>query len=136
MIDTVRILGYDPPTIYKRCAGRKAKQMSKLKKDIREEILDILRWPYNKRPVRLTQSEALRQQRATDILNLIESVIPEEIDVKSKYETDDDGGIIVVVDENNDTMTGENLVHLARLASDEGYNQAIKDIKSKLIGKE
>ena len=48
-----------------------------LKKDIREEILDILRWPYNKRPVRLTQSEALRQQRATDILNLIKSVIPE-----------------------------------------------------------
>ena len=77
-----------------------------------------------------------RTQAVNNILNLIESVIPEEIDVKSKYETDDDGGIIVVVDENNDTMTGENLVHLARLASDEGYNQAIKDIKNKLIGKE
>ena len=75
-------------------------------------------------------------EAVTQIINLIESVIPEEIDVKSKYETDDDGGIIVVVDENNNTMTGENLVHLARLASDEGYNQAIKDIKSKLIGKE
>ena len=77
-----------------------------------------------------------KKQVVHDIFNLIESVIPEEIDVKSKYETDDDGGINVVVDENNDTMTGENLVHLARLASDEGYNQAIKDIKNKLIGKE
>ena len=77
-----------------------------LKKDIREEILDILRWPYNKRPVRLTQSEALRQQRATDILNLIESVIPEE-------------------------ATGNVFVEYI-----EGYNQAISDIKSKLRGGE
>lgn len=77
-----------------------------LKKDIREEILDILRWPYNKRPVRLTQSEALRQQRATDILNLIESVIPEE---QTVY-----GGEI-------------------RDHESTGYNRAIKDIKSKLI---
>lgn len=74
-----------------------------LKKDIREEILDILRWPYNKRPVRLTQSEALRQQRATDILNLIKSVIPEE-------------------------ATGNVFTEYI-----EGYNQAISDIKSKLI---
>lgn len=77
-----------------------------LKKDIREEILDILRWPYNKRPVRLTQSEALRQQRATDILNLIKSVIPEE---QTVY-----GGEI-------------------RDHESTGYNRAIKDIKSKLI---
>ena len=44
--------------------------------------------------------------------DLIESVLPEEIDVKSKYETGDDGGINVTVDENN---------------------AALKDIKSKLI---
>lgn len=42
LIDTVRILGYDPPTIYKRCAGRKAKQMSNLKKDIEELVRSVV----------------------------------------------------------------------------------------------
>lgn len=118
--------------------------MSNLKKDI-DEILNTLyedilvsesELADGDRKTSLEIVEQALKQATTQIINLIESVIPEEIDVKSKYETDDDGGIIVVVDENNDTMTGENLVHLARLASDEGYNQAIKDIKNKLIGKE
>lgn len=122
--------------------------MSNLKKDIEKILKDFVLWrtkiidgkpvaTYDKNMLSEWEREQYQPMEAvTQIINLIESVIPEEIDVKSKYETDDDGGIIVVVDENNDTMTGENLVHLARLASDEGYNQAIKDIKSKLIGKE
>ena len=122
--------------------------MSNLKKDIEKILKDFVLWrtkiidgkpvaTYDKNMLSEWEREQYQPMEAvTQIINLIESVIPEEIDVKSKYETDDDGGIIVVVDENNDTMTGENLVHLARLASDEGYNQAIKDIKNKLIGKE
>lgn len=47
--------------------------------ELREQILDILRWPYNKAPVRLTQSEALRRQRADEIINLIsEHYIPKD----------------------------------------------------------
>lgn len=122
--------------------------MSNLKKDIEKILKDFVLWrtkiidgkpvaTYDKNMLSEWEREQYQPMEAvTQIINLIESVIPEEIDVKSKYETDDDGGIIVVVDENNNTMTGENLVHLARLASDEGYNQAIKDIKNKLIGKE
>lgn len=90
MIDTVRILGYDPPTIYKRCAGRKAKQMSNLKKDI-EEIIDehadaVLEARDEANTGRAVELQDKADQRATtQIINLIESVVDSVS--PSKYQT-------------------------------------------------
>lgn len=50
---------------------------NKTEEELREQILDILRWPNNKGSVRLTQSEALRRQRADEILALLQTLITE-----------------------------------------------------------
>lgn len=57
--------------------------------ELREQILDILRWPYNKAPVRLTQSEAMRQQRTDEILALIKSQTNQAVvETLDRIETD------------------------------------------------
>ena len=108
-----------PPTIYKRCAGRKAKQMSNLKKDIDEIVLDVLlrvnigvlKQTANSTPDIKPEKPIDRTQAVNNILNLIESVIPEE-------KKDDIPGVIF---------------NQAGIAYFDGWNECIADIKSKLI---
>ena len=83
------------------------------------------------------------QQELTKLIQTLEKkarmevvfLIPKKIDL-STFEPDEDGGISVNVDENNDNITGENLIHLAKYAESKGFNQAIDEIHANLNIKE
>ena len=100
--------------------------MSNLKKDIEEILKDFVLWrtkiidgkpvaTYDKNMLSEWEREQYQPMEAvTQIINLIESVIPEE-------KKDDIPGVIF---------------NQAGIAYFDGWNECIADIKSKLIGKE
>ena len=65
------------------------------------------------------------RQALAVLKEIMVAVKPEPVDLASKYEGGE-VGLNITVDEENDTVTGENLAHLAQYASDKGWNEAIE----------
>jgi len=72
----------------------------------------------------------IKAQIAEAVEQLIDT-LPEKIDL-STFELGEDGDLQVTIDEKNDNITGENLVHLAKYAESKGFNDAIDQISAKL----
>lgn len=70
----------------------------------------------------MSMIEAHSQLAVEGVLGKVKEIIGEDIDLKAKYETMGiDGGISVTIDD-NEVITGENLVHLAQFTSDKAEN--------------
>lgn len=67
-----------------------------------------------------------------DILRAVAEELPEPIDIEGKWELDGEEGVYVDL-KDDFRHDGHQLTYLAKFASDQGYNKALRDMQMELF---